>query len=78
MSETATTPISFRDPVIVISITVWAVMVSFFVWLICTQRTAGKQVAWRTIWAFGFMLITLIGVQVLTGDGSFSLETWHT
>jgi ABC-type uncharacterized transport system permease subunit len=58
---------SFTDPVIMVNGSVWLVMVGFFIWLWRTDRPAGKQVAWLTMWAFGFLLVTLIGLQVLTG-----------
>ena len=59
--------ISFADPVIVVSASVWLVMVAFFCWLWRTDRPAGKQVAWLTRWSFGFLLVTLVGLLVLTG-----------
>lgn len=70
--------VKLTDPVVVISITAWLAMVVFAVWLVRRDRPAGKQVAWLTIWAFGFLLVTLIGLQVLTSGGRLSLETWHT
>lgn len=75
-SRTGPNPVPFGDPVVVVSGVVWVVMLVFFVWLWRTERPIGKQVAWLTIWAFGFLLVTLIGVQVLAGKGP--LETWHT
>lgn len=69
--------LSFSDPVIVGDGLIWLMMVAFFIWRLRTHRAAGKQVAWRTIWAFGFLLVTLIGLQVLAG-GSFSLKSWHS
>ncbi len=44
----------------------WVVMVSFFVWLLTTKRPAGKQVALMTVWACGFLLVTIVGLQILT------------
>lgn len=77
-------PISFVDPVVLTSSVVWLVMIVFLVWLLATKRPAGKQVAWITIWAFGFLLATLIGLEVLTGGhrrpsppGINTLTTWH-
>lgn len=67
--------ISFRDPVVIGNGLAWLVMAAFFVWLLRTRRPLGKQVAWLTLWAFGFLLITLIGLQVLTGQGA--LHTQH-
>lgn len=67
-------PISFTDPVIVGNSLAWLVMIVFFIWLLTTKRPTGKQVAWMTVWASGFLLVTLIGLQVLSGR---SLTTWH-
>ena len=68
-------PISFRDPVVLGNGLAWLVMIVFFGWLLTTKRPTGKQVAWLTVWASGFLLVTLIGLQVLSGR---SISTWHT
>jgi hypothetical protein len=60
-------PISFGDPLVVGSFVVWIVMIAFFLWLLRADRLGGKQIALRTAYAFGFLLITLIGLQILTG-----------
>jgi ABC-type uncharacterized transport system permease subunit len=60
-------PISFGDPLVVGSAIVWIVMVAFFLWLLRADHLGGKQIAIRTLYAFAFLLITLIGLQVLTG-----------
>jgi ABC-type uncharacterized transport system permease subunit len=69
--------ISFADPVVVVNGVAWAAMVGFFVWLWRTKQPAGRHVAWLTLWAFGFLLVTLIGLQVLTGR-SGAWDSWHT
>ena len=68
---------SFRDPVVVVSGAVWLIAVVLFVYLLQTGRHLGKQVAWRTLWAFGLLLATIIGLQVLTGH-TVVVKTWHT
>jgi ABC-type uncharacterized transport system permease subunit len=78
LSKSESMTFSWNDPVVVINGVAWMVMATFFIWLIRVRRSAGKMVAWRTIWAFGFLLVTLIGLQMLTSGGSISLETWHT
>jgi ABC-type transport system involved in cytochrome c biogenesis permease subunit len=78
MSRSRPEPVTFNDPVVIISGIVWLVMVVFFVWLLKSHRPIGKQIAWMTIWAFGFMLVTLLGLQILIGGGTLSLESWHT
>jgi len=70
-------PITFSDPIVIVNGVVLLLMVIFLIWLLRPGRPAGKRVAWLTIWAFGFLLLTLIGMQVLTGGGPFSLETGH-
>ena len=67
--------LSLNDPVILGNGLILAVMLAFFVWLVSTRRPRGKQVAWLTIWAFGFLLVTLIGLQVLSGKEL--LDSWH-
>ena len=59
----------FSDPLVIGSATGWLVMVCFFGWLIATRRPAAKQVALLTVWACGFLLITVVGLQVLLGTG---------
>lgn len=74
-SRQGESPLSFRDPVVVGNSLAWLVMIVFFGWLLTTRRPTGKQVAWLTVWASGFLLVTLIGLQLMSGR---SLSTWHT
>jgi len=65
----------FADPVILGSGAGWLAMVGLFAWLITTKRTAGKQVAMLTVWACAFLLLVVIGLQVLTGSGLQSVHS---
>lgn len=65
LSQQTQGPISFSDPLVVGSGVVWVLMVGFLVWLLRSDHVGGRQVAWRTIWAFGLVLATLLGLQVL-------------
>jgi ABC-type transport system involved in cytochrome c biogenesis permease subunit len=76
-SKEAARQVHFTDPVVIVSGVAWVGMVVFAVWLLRKERPAGKQVAWLTVWAFGFLLVTLVGLQVLTNGGRVSVETWH-
>lgn len=69
-------PITPSDPVVIVNGALMAGMLGFLVWLTRKHHAGGRQVAWLTIWAFGFLLVTVIGLQVLTGKGV--LETGHT
>ena len=70
-------PLPLTDPVIIIDGVAWLLMVAFFSWMLITRRPAGKQVAWMTFWAFGFLLVALIGLQVLAVRTGFASKTWH-
>lgn len=74
-SKKTSAAVSFADPVVIGHGIVWLVMMSLFVWLLTTRRSTGKQVAALTLWAGGFLLVILIGLQVLTGR---SLSSFHT
>ena len=65
----------FSDPVILGSGLGWVAMVGLFGWLVVTNRPAGKQVAMLTVWACAFLLLTVVGLQVLTGSGLQSVHS---
>lgn len=73
-SQKAGAALSFSDPVVIGHSVVWLAMMSLFVWLLTTRRSTGKQVAALTLWAGGFLLVILIGLQVLSGGG---LSSFH-
>jgi hypothetical protein len=50
-------------------------MAILFVWLARRDHPPGRQVAWLTLWAFGFMLVTILGLQILTGEGLLPLDS---
>lgn len=76
-AKSSSESIPFNDPVIIGSSIAWLVMFALFVWLMTTRRTTGRQVASLTLWAGGFLLFTLVGLQVATGKKIFDLKTWH-
>jgi ABC-type uncharacterized transport system permease subunit len=61
--------VSLGQPSIVISALVWLGMMALFVWLLVARRTPGRLVAWRTVWAAGFLLVTVIVLQLFSRDG---------
>jgi ABC-type uncharacterized transport system permease subunit len=67
---------SFSDPVVVVNTVVLGIMILFLAWLLSSRHPTGKQVAWLTLFAFGFLLFTLVGLQVLTYGNA--VPTWHT
>lgn len=77
ISSRSAEPVHFNDPVIIGSSVAWLFMFALFVWLMGTRRTTGRQVASLTLWAAGFLMMTLVGLQVATGKKVFDLKTWH-
>jgi ABC-type uncharacterized transport system permease subunit len=76
--QNGTDAVILADPVIIVSSVAWFVMVLFFFWRLRHRTLGGKQVAWMTIWAFGFLLVTLIGLQVFTADDASSVHQRQT
>ncbi len=68
-SDPAAQAVRLTQPSIVISLLSWLGMMVLFAWLLVARRTPGRLVAWRTVWAFGFLLLTLIVLQVFSHGG---------
>ncbi len=64
------TSMVLADPVVIGSGISWFVMVGFFGWLVATQRPAAKQVALLTLWACGFLVLTIFGLQVAASNSA--------
>ncbi len=59
-------PMTWTDPVVIGGAVTWILMGALFVWLLTQRRSPGRQVALLTAWSCGFLLVTLIGLQMLT------------
>ena len=59
-------PMTWTDPVVIGGAVTWTLMGVLFIWLLTQKRTPGKQLAMLTAWSCGFLLVTLIGLQMLT------------
>lgn len=68
-SDPAVQSVRLTDPSIVVSLITWLGMMALFAWLLTARRTPGRLVAWRTVWACGFLLVTLIILQLFSKGG---------
>ena len=59
--------VSFLDPVVIASSTAWVAGLVILGRVLRDNRPAGKAVALRTLLAFGILLGTLLGLQLVTG-----------
>lgn len=66
-------PMTWTDPVVIGGIFTGLLVGVLFVWLLIQKRSPGRQIALRTAWACGFLLVTLIGLQMLT-----AATKWHS
>jgi ABC-type uncharacterized transport system permease subunit len=73
----STLGLSLADPIVIGNGVVWLLMVGMVVWLAVKKSPTGKQVAWLTMSAFGFLLVTLISTQVITNAMGGSLGSLH-
>jgi len=58
-------PFAWGDPVVIGFSVLWIGMVALFVWLLYSKPSRNRQVAMLTAWSCGFLVITLVGLQVL-------------
>jgi len=68
----------FTDPFVLAGGGLWLLLTGLFIWMFRQRRPKGKQIAWMTMCAFGFLLITVVVLQVLSGSHLLGIETWHT
>lgn len=62
------TGVRLADPAVVISAVVWLILALIFVRLLSERGPTGRHVAWLTICACGLLLLTILGLQVITGN----------
>ena len=70
--------ISFYDPVIIIYEIVWAVMMISVIFILRTKQLNQKHIAQLTIWTGGLLLLTFIGIQILTNVRVLNFDSWHS
>jgi ABC-type uncharacterized transport system permease subunit len=75
MAKGSNLPIPWTDPVIIGAAVTWTLMGVLFVWLLTQKRTPGLHIAMLTAWSCGFLLVTLVGLQMLTS--AVGLQSIH-
>lgn len=58
---------SWADPIVAGTTLVWAMMVGTLSWLLTRKEQTGRQVAKLTFVAGGFLLLTILGLMLLSG-----------
>ena len=76
LSKETATVFSLTDPMVVVNAVVWVVMAALFYRLLRRRDASAKAVAWQTIWAFAFLIATIVGLELLTRDGT--LRSFHS
>lgn len=65
-SRTTSTPVDLLSPGYIGSGIMWLAMMALFGWLVSRQQSSGRIVAWRTLWACGFLLVTFICFEMFS------------
>ena len=60
--------VQLSDPAVITSGVVWLFLAGLFAKLLKRSGPTGRQVAWLTLWGCGFLLLTVVGLQVITGS----------
>ena len=66
-SRATSSPVDLFAPGFVVMYVLWLAMIVLFGWLVSRSQSTGKIVAWRTLWACGFLLVTMLCLEVFTG-----------
>jgi len=67
LSSSTDAPIGLQRWQFVVSGLVWLAMWVLFLWLLTGGTHSGRLVAWRTVWACGFLMVTLLLLQLASG-----------
>lgn len=63
-----TTSVRLADPAVIVSAVVWLILAGLFLRLLAHGGNTGRHVAWLTLCGCGFLLLTVVGLQVITGS----------
>lgn len=63
-----TTSVRLSDPAVVTSAAVWLILAGLLARLVTHRAPTGRQVAWLTLCGCGALLLTVVGLQVITGS----------
>lgn len=66
-SRTTSSPVDLASTGFVVMYVLWLAMIMLLGWLVRRSQSSGKIVAWRTLWACGFLLVTMLCLEVFTG-----------
>lgn len=67
----------WKDPIVLVSGFCWILMSALFCWVLVGRRPPGRQMAWMTAWACGFLLLTTVGAQILVESLSSTVVHGH-
>lgn len=70
--------ISFLDPVIIVYEIVWAAMMISVIFILRKKQPNQKHIAQLTIWTGGLLLLTVIGIQILSNVRILNFDSWHS
>ncbi len=70
--------ISFLDPVIIVYEIVWVAMMVSVIFILRKKQPNQKHIAQLTIWTGGLLLLTVIGIQILTNVRILNYDSWHS
>jgi ABC-type uncharacterized transport system permease subunit len=60
--------VRLSDPAVVTCGIVWLFLAGLFAKLLAGSSPTGRQVAWMTLWGCGFLLLTIVGLLVVSGN----------
>lgn len=66
--NTSERQVTFADPTVIVSGVLWLLLAVVFLFVLTVRTTTGKQVAWLTLCGCGFLLLAVVGLQIISGS----------
>ncbi|MEW4487485.1 hypothetical protein AB1L42_05355 [Thalassoglobus sp. JC818] len=74
LAQSSSDPVSLANSTFVAFSLIWLGMAVLFGWLVVSRKATGRLVAWRTMLACTFLLVTLLAIKFLSVDGIHARE----
>lgn len=77
LSAKSSQPVSLANFDFLAFALIWVGMAFLFGWLLVSKHATGRMIAWRTVIACGFLLVTMLAIKFLSADSIHGRDRVH-
>lgn len=67
-AQSAERQLTFSDPIVIASGMLWLMLAAVFIRVLTVRTSTGKEVAWLTLCGCGFLLLAVVGLNIISGS----------